>query len=218
MKTKKYIGISGVARVGKDLYSDIAERLLLDKYNLSSASFALAYYIKKDCEEFVSDKLSINVWSELTEDKDIFRPLLVWYGGIKRKQSKGRYWIDKVDEDIKKTDVDVILITDIRFAVYDYDETYWLKHQLDGKLVHIAKYSTLGINTNRFDLPQTVKKFVDPANDQEMINDPTLKKWSDHRIEWEDVSKKHSEKYSSILTDPYLVDIVDKSLISMKIV
>ena len=47
MKTKKIIGISGVARSGKNLFADIASQILLDKYKLTSKSFALAYYIKK---------------------------------------------------------------------------------------------------------------------------------------------------------------------------
>ena len=37
---KIYIGISGVARSGKNLFCDIAQNLLKEKYGLSSKSYA----------------------------------------------------------------------------------------------------------------------------------------------------------------------------------
>ena len=212
MKTKKIIGISGVARSGKNLFADIASQILLEKYKLTSKSFALAYYLKKDCEEFVKEKLGLNVWSEVTSEKDIFRPLLVWYAGVKRKQSKGRHWVEMLENDIKSCESDVKFVTDVRFSVYDKDETYWLKNEMSGKLIHISKYSMLGMNTNRFSEPQKIKKYTDPANDQEMINDPAVKRCSDYQLEWEDVGSKYNGSYASMLNDVYLRNEVSAAL------
>ena len=109
MNNKKIIGIGGVARSGKNLFADIAGNVLKEKYNKTCKSFALAYYLKKDCEEFIKQKLNMDVWSELTDEKNVFRPLLVWYGGVKRKQTNGRYWIEMLQKDfviaISKSDM-----------------------------------------------------------------------------------------------------------------
>lgn len=212
MKNKKIIGIGGVARVGKNLFADIANNIFKEKYNKTCKSFALAYYLKKDCEGFIKEKLNMDVWSEVTEEKNIFRPLLVWYGGVKRKQTQGRYWVEMLQKDLEKSDADVNIITDIRYSVYDKDEVYWLKNELKGKLIHLSKYSFVGMKTNRFQQSQQKKVYVEPANDQEMINDPIVKRDSDIRIEWEDSSARTHDMYSLALKDERLVKTVDNSL------
>ena len=90
-KNKIYIGIAGVARSGKNLFADVACDVLKRKYNKTCKLYSLAHQLKVDCELFIKDKLGLNVWSDISEEKEMFRPLLVWYGDIKRKQSEGRY-------------------------------------------------------------------------------------------------------------------------------
>ena len=85
---KIYIGVSGFARSGKNLFCDIAQKVLKEKYNLTSKTYALAYFLKKDCEPFIQEKLGLSAFSEKTEDKNAFREMLVWYGGVKRKQTE----------------------------------------------------------------------------------------------------------------------------------
>jgi hypothetical protein len=212
MKTKIIIGIGGVARVGKNLFADIVANILKEKYNKSCKSFALAYYLKKDCEEFIKQKLNMNVWSELTQEKDVFRPMLVWYGGVKRKQTQGRYWIEMLQKDIETSEADINIITDIRYSVYDKDEVYWIKNEMNGTLIHLSKYSFLGVKTNRFQQPQQKKVYVEAANDQEMINDPIVKRNSDIQIEWEDASSRTHDMYSLALKDQILTKTVDDVL------
>jgi hypothetical protein len=212
MKNKIIIGIGGVARVGKNLFADIMSNILKEKYNKSCKSFALAYYLKKDCEEFIRQKLNMNVWSELTQEKDVFRPMLVWYGGVKRKQTQGRYWIEMLQKDIETSEADINIITDIRYSVYDKDEVYWIKNEMNGTLIHLSKYSFLGVKTNRFQQPQQKKVYVEAANDQEMINDPIVKRNSDIQIEWEDASSRTHDMYSLALKDQILTKTVDDVL------
>ena len=52
---KLYIGVSGFARSGKNLFCDIAQKVLKEKYNLTSKTYALAYFLKKDCEPFIQE-------------------------------------------------------------------------------------------------------------------------------------------------------------------
>lgn len=170
------IGISGCARSGKNLFADITVNLLTEKYKLSSKTFSLAHYLKKDCEEFIKNKLGISVWSEITEEKDVFRPMLIWYGHVMRKMSAGRYWIEMIDDDIKSANVDVKIITDIRYSVYDRDELHWIKNELAGKVIHITKYSLFGES----------RRYIEPTDPHEILNNPILRQSSDISIEWED--------------------------------
>lgn len=174
MKSRN-IGISGCARSGKNLFADISENILNKKYGLTTKTFSLAYYLKRDCEEFVKNNLGLSVWSEITEEKEVFRPMLIWYGHVKRKMTDGRYWIEMINDDIKKSSADVNLITDIRYSVYDRDELHWIKNELVGKVIHITKYRLFG----------SIRKDTEPTDPHEILNNPIMKMSSDVAIEWE---------------------------------
>jgi len=192
--TKKYIGISGVARSGKNSFADIMCDIYKER-GISTKTFALAYQLKKDCEEFVQKNLGLSIWTEKTEEKNIFREFLVWYGDVKRKQSEGKYWTSKLKEDLDKSDANVNIITDIRYSIYPEDEVDWIKHVVNGKLIHIAKYVLKG-NT---------KIFTEPANEHEIFNDPIVKRNADVSVEWESYS---GSSYMAMLKDEKLRGIV----------
>ena len=192
--TKKYIGVSGVARSGKNLFCDIAINQLIQN-GIKAKQYALAYYLKKDCEEFIRTKLGLNVFTEKTEDKSIFREMLVWYGGVKRKQTEGTYWTSMLQKDIESDDSDVIFVSDIRYDQYPKDEVYWIKEILNGKLLHISKYTY-----NDFD----ERVFILPPNEHEKINDPLVKSKSDYKLEW----KQSDIKDVPLLQNEYLNDHV----------
>lgn len=211
---KTYIGVSGLARSGKNLFCDIAINILKEKYGLKGKQYALAYYLKKDCEQFVKDKLKLNVFSENTGEKSQFRELLVWYADIKRKQTQGRYWVDLLNNDITKDkDSDVIFISDIRYISYPKDEVWWIKNELtNGKLIHVKKYTYGFRNDGRHTIvkKKPLEKIYDVApNTHEQINDPKIEKIADYKIEWEDIAgiDKAFDK-ESLLKHPYLNKIV----------
>lgn len=214
MKNKIYLGISGKARVGKNLFADIATNILKQKHGLTCKSWALAYYLKDDCEQFIKDKLGLSVWTEISEEKSIFRPMLVWYGDVKRKQSKARYWIDKLKEDVLKSPADVNIITDIRYAVNEKDEHYFIQNELEGKLIHLDKFHYdpyVEENTGNC----KTKFYVSPANDHEKINDPIVKEYADIKVEWEDQIATGSVPYTSLLKNEYLNRVVENALIEV---
>jgi hypothetical protein len=210
MKTKRYIGISGVARSGKNLFCDISKKILAEKYGYKCSSYALAFYLKNDCKEFINDKLGLDVFTENTENKKVFRDMLVWYGDVKRKQTDGRYWTEKLQSDIDKDDSDVIFITDIRYNFYPKDEVYWIQKELNGKLIHISKY-TYGFPSNerrmRPEYDKNVKVYTEPANDHERWNDPKVKVAADYQLEWKHISTE-GKTYEEILNDEYLNNTV----------
>jgi hypothetical protein len=219
MNATKVIGVTGLARTGKNLFCDIVTKQLKEKHNMRAKTYALAYELKKDCADFVNTKLGLDVFSEKTEDKNIFRDLLVWYGATKRKQTQGRYWIEllekritnelEVENSLLGEPVDVVIISDIRFAEYEKDEVFWLKNELKGSLVHISKF-TYGFPTDgrhvRVINDKTKKIFVDPPNISEATNDPKIKAFADYKLEWEDVGKVN------LINDVYLNQQVEQAL------
>lgn len=210
--SKIYIGVSGFARSGKNLFCDIAQKVLTEKFNLTSKTYALAYFLKKDCEPFIQEKLGLSAFSEKTEDKNLFREMLVWYGGVKRKQTEGTYWTGLLHEELKKDIHDVNLISDIRYVEYCKDEVFWLQRELKGKLVHISKY-TYGFPTDgrHYRVNDKSKKiYSDAPNQHEALNDPKIRILADYKVEWEQIISNGSK--DELINNPELNKIVEDCL------
>lgn len=210
--SKIYIGVSGFARSGKNLFCDIAEKVLKEKFNLTSKTYALAYFLKKDCEPFIQEKLGLSAFSEKTEDKNLFREMLVWYGGVKRKQTEGRYWTGLLHEELKKDTNDVNFISDIRYVEYSGDEVFWLKKELGGKLVHVSKY-TYGFPTDgrHYRVNDPSKKiYTEAPNQHEAINDPKIRFLADYKVEWEQIMS--GDNKGDLLNNSVLNSIVEECL------
>ncbi len=210
---KLYIGVSGFARSGKNLFCDIAQKILKEKYNMSSKTYALAYFLKKDCEPFIQEKLGLNSFSEKTEDKNTFREMLVWYGGVKRKQTEGKYWTGLLHEELKKDTNDVNFISDIRYVEYVDDEVFWLKKQLGGKLVHVSKY-TYGFPSDgrHYRINDMSKKiYTEAPNQHEALNDPKIRFLADYKVEWEQIVSVDKNQ-EGLINNPNLNLIVEECL------
>ena len=173
------VGISGVARSGKNLLCDLLRESLRVK-GLTSKQFALAAELKNDCKEFLQNKCNMDVWTDITEDKSRFREFLVWYGSLKRQQSNGRYWIEKLNSRIESYSGDVAFITDVRYDSYNKDEFYWITEEKQGVVIHLKRI----INN----------MYVDPANDHEKFNDRKIQRKSDINIVWRTFDDPYSEK------------------------
>ncbi|MBA94810.1 MAG: hypothetical protein CMP21_03520 [Rickettsiales bacterium] len=171
------VGISGVARSGKNLLCDLLmQNLYIEGY--TSKQFALASDLKNDCDEFLYKMCDLNVWTDLTEDKTQFREFLVWYGSLKRKQTNGRYWIEKLDRRISTYEGDVAFVTDVRYDSYEKDEVHWIKEERQGLLIHLKRFTRDDSNS---------LQFTKPANQHEYSNDGSLYTNADINITWETV-------------------------------
>ena len=184
------IGISGIAGAGKDLFC----KLLLKE--IQGTRVALADPLKEETRGFILQKYAIDIQSCSLEEKNRVRDFLVFYGGIKRYESKGTYWTDKAQ---KKVDAarSTPVVTDIRYAEYQNDEIHWIKSTNKGVLVHLRKYceiETLG--------PHTKRVYFDPPNEDERRNDPKLLEKADYCIEWPHVENAIPEEIRKTLT-PY---------------
>lgn len=158
----KILGISGCLASGKDtLYSLLAQRM-------NCKRVALADELRREMRPFILDKFNLDLFSCSREEKDSVRPLLVEYARIKRNQTNGRYFINKIDGYVKSLSCNVV-ITDIRYP----EELSWIK-ELKGILVHITKHKVINGK----------KVYQKSPILDERLNNPKLKKAADFKIDW----------------------------------
>jgi hypothetical protein len=157
------IGISGAARSGKDTLC-LALIRYLSELNVPATRKSIAGdSIKRDLNSFILKHFSIDSFTENLEKKEFIRPLLVEYGKMKRKNTKGRYFIDNFKPDLDKINI----LPDIRYMEYTKDEIFWLKNEVNGFLIFIER------------------KNVHDANDTEKINNEKIKKMADFILNWD---------------------------------
>lgn len=166
------IGISGVATAGKDTLYKLLEKKLSAK-NIQTKRIALADQLKKDLASFIMEYIGIDIFNASPEEKKIVRGLMVVYGKIKRNQTFGTHWTSIAQKEIDLCLKNKILpiITDIRYSEYKEDELFWLKNKNNGLLIHVARINDEG-------------KLIPPANNEEKINNPILKKSADFKLKW----------------------------------
>ncbi len=178
----RIIGISGVAGSGKDLFYSLL------KEHINCERFSLADEIKSEMRDFIFKNYSIDILNCSWHEKNSVRSYLVAHGMSKRGRTKGRFWIDKLEPQVKerifnhycvenKSENLYPVITDIRFDKYDQDEVFWLKEQMGGILVHISL----------FEMQNGQRVFKQPANEDEASQNPSLIEKADYLIEWEKV-------------------------------
>jgi hypothetical protein len=182
------IGITGVARSGKDTFYSILSKYLESK-GLKSQRLAFADNLKKELRPFVKDNFKIDLNSCTPEEKEIVRPLMVAYGKCRRSQTQGQYWVSLLDEDVKKLQKEntIPIITDVRYIEYKGDEYSWLK-KYNGILIHLSRKLDDG-------------SLIQPANIEEKANDNKLKNVADLTISWE-----------TCLDSNFLYELIEKNL------
>ena len=188
MDNCKIIGISGVAKAGKDQFFRLLEKKL-EKAGIETHRYAIADRLKEELRNFIGWYYEFDVVTCTPEQKEDMRPLMVFHGTYMRKITKGKYWVDFITRRIERENPKgVVCITDVRYDEYETDEIDWLKNELGGVLVHISRYTELedtdGLkHITSGNIPNT-RSFIRPANDHEKDNDPRLKEKADYVIEW----------------------------------
>jgi hypothetical protein len=191
-KTKRVLGITGVARAGKDTFATILIAKL-EAQGYSVKRIALADALKGDCDEFCKKRLNISAFTQDPKEKLLIRPLLVWYGDAQRQRTNGRYWIDIAQSKIDSSDFDYYVITDVRYSFFEKDEVQWVKDECQGVLCHVSKWGMYNVPVNDTSY-KTEWSCVPPANDHEALNDPKMRAAADYRVEWRDVGPLSPEE------------------------
>ncbi len=179
----KIIGISGVAGAGKDTFYSLLSQ------SIPCVRYSLADELKREVNQWCRLHYGIDSVTCSREEKEVIREFLVYHGTIKRKNSEGRHWIDKLHDTIINDKSDNLkVITDIRYDEYENDEVSWLKNELDGVLVHVSMYvdfTQVEVSKEQTKIIKgALKKYKSPANAEEARNDPKIKDKSDFQVEW----------------------------------
>jgi len=163
----KFIGLSGVAKAGKDTFF---QGLVAGYPEYTFTRLSVADIIREDISEFLYKQTGIDIFTCTPQEKEQVRPLLAWYGDFMRKRTKGMYFLQQLDSilDIHKTDYAVL--TDLRFKEFEFDEPDWIRSK-DGIVIHITRV-----------LPDGT--YAQPANELERVNDPKVHAIADHRVSW----------------------------------
>jgi hypothetical protein len=181
------IGISGLARSGKDSFFEYSKPYL-DSISRKYTRLAFADALKQETDEFLKTNVGISSFTEKNSEKEIIRPFLVTYGTHIRRKLNQNCWIDKIQDSVIKESQSgkVVFITDVRFE----NEIDWV-HKIGGKSLHIKRFNNIA------------------PNEEELKNDPILRSKSNFNIEWKDFCEYQdgnilnlvSEKIQSILNE-----------------
>ena len=171
------IGLSGLARCGKDSFFSFAKDFFL-KNDIECKRFAFADELKAECEDFLLKNFSISPWTDDDEEKKIIRPLLVSYGMAKREISNGTYWVLKIKKQIEDFSgvKNYSIITDVRFK-NEVD----IINKLGGITIHITREGN------------------QPPNEEERINDPIVKSKCKELFSWQDFENFPDEKTNEMV-------------------
>lgn len=167
----KLIGLSGNHGVGKNFTADQLAKVF-EQQGKTVSILSLADELKKDLQSFLLEKFNINILDCTREEKNKVRPILVEYARIKRIESKGTHYAQILENLPEFNSSDVVIITDIRYVEYPFDEFHWLRYR-GGKLIHImrngchpANDDELENNAKLYNLADTViyPPFYEPEN------------------------------------------------------
>lgn len=189
------ISCAGFSRSGKSTFCNLISKELKNRFNLKVCQFSFAHQLRLDTQEFLK-KCGFDVWSDV--NKEQFRPVLVWYANLMRRQTKGQYFIEKLKQNLELTSkdgyYDVFLISDLRFAEYSpNDEIDYCLNM--GPVVHISRYKLVP--------PDPTKNFDTSPNEFEAKNDPLIRGRANYIIEWENENGRIEN------LKPYIIKLVN---------
>ena len=204
------ISAAGFAKSGKSTFCDLVSRELEKRFKFHCCPLSFATTLRVDTQDFL-EKCGFDVWKDV--NKELFRPVLIWYASLKRTQTKGQYFIERLKRDFEIKAgggyFNAFLISDLRFAEYSpNDEIDFCKQ--NGVVVHISRYK-LALGTGSEESNNLIKHFDLPPNEFEAKNDPLIKERADYRLEWKNENGR-VENLSSHIT--HFIDWLEQNYLS----
>lgn len=175
------IGISGVARVGKDTFFRAMRK---ENPNGSIVRLAFADELKEECNEFLIENVGISAFTQDPNEKALVRPFLVTYGSQLRRRLNPDCWITRVESKISSLPIGdwKVVITDVRYP----NELEWVHEKMNGTSIHLSRDG------------------VEPINEEEFINDPVLQGMCRRRIRIPNFPEESCEEdYLSFVSEMY---------------
>ena len=173
MKNNTTIGITGLARNGKDTLANLIQELAKNN-ELNTNRLSFAGELKESLNPLVQENLNFSSFTEKNDEKELIRPLLVCFGTQIMRKVNQDHWISKLKSKICNKSINII--TDVRFP----NECKWIQDDLNGYVIHISR---LG--------------YLTPPNEDERINNPIVKKMSDFKLSWGDINKNNISDYTT---------------------
>jgi hypothetical protein len=180
------IGIAGAARAGKDTLCRALQREFAKIDILAVRKSIAGDTVKADLQELLERKFKLDSFTEITEQKEFMRPLLVEYGKMQRSKTQGRYFI----EQFEPTNDAINILPDIRYVEYPKDEVFWLKNEMNGFLVFVER------------------KGIYDANDTEKVNNKIIRNMADYIVQWDSLDEQSSYNRDNI--NEYAKKVIDK--------
>ena len=184
--SRTILGLSGVASSGKDTFFSLLSQKLPFK------RFALADELKIIMRNSLLEKYNIDILNCSREDKNKVRNDLVFFAKQKRLETYGKFWTEILTKKILECDSKYICITDIRHNFFIYDEVFWLKNILGGRLIDISSYDP---NTG---------SYTQPPNEEEMFHYPKVRENADYFVIW---PKVNDIKRLDLFVDQCILDL-----------
>lgn len=160
------IGVSGVARSGKDSFFLLLKEAL-EPLGFTCERTAFADKLKSDLKPLILEEFSIDIDSCGDKEKEVIRPFMVSYGTLARSLNQD-HWINKVKHKILNEQLipkTISIVTDVRYP----NEQNFIKNNFEKHCnVHIERFGR------------------GPANEEEKKYTPDLKNQSDYLIYWRD--------------------------------
>lgn len=133
------LGLAGKAKSGKDTFIECARKIINNPIQRIAFADALKEEVSKATGYSVE---TINI------HKDMFRPILQWWGTDFRRKFHGtNYWIEKLNQKILVDHGNVVIIPDVRFKnEVDYIQS------LNGIMIKISRPVDSGNHSSEIDL------------------------------------------------------------------
>ena len=110
------IGISGLARSGKDTLAENLAHIIRYEWDIDVEIFSFAEEIKNQADDLLKKYYNISAFSENTKEKEYIRPLLVAHGECMKAFYGENIWAETVLKKIKSRKAKIFpIISDVRF-------------------------------------------------------------------------------------------------------
>lgn len=176
----KIIAIGGVAGSGKDTLAILLEKELR-AFGFSTQRISLAEPLKYELRDFCVEKYGIDPLLCSRAEKNFIRPILVEHAGLMRAKTNNTHYTNILGAkiDYLYSEVEYILVPDLRFFENDQDEVPWVKGR-GGKIIHVSRWLN-----NKDHLGFSSRSYLSAPNPTEAFNDPLVKDAADYQLHWE---------------------------------
>lgn len=177
----KLIMIGGPARSGKNSFAEALASKLAEN-NKTVALLSFAEELKQDCAFEIQSRFGLDSFSEVTDEKNTFRPVLINRARENRAKSENAYYTDIMRNKLKGINSDFSIITDLRHNESEKDEVS-LRNDYETVIVYVKPKWDLVIN------------------DEEKRTLPKVEAIADWVVEWGKCSK---EQNFDLFLEPFI--------------